>query len=143
MDRTNFIITVYCLVCEQYQIIKSQHKIRRGGFAPTLTDEEVMTIEICGEYFKLNTDQDIYDYFREHYQAYFPRLVDRSLFVRQAANLWQVKAAIQQRLTIISGQANDPVQVIDTLPLPVCGYTRAGRDRSPGGIGSVREPAGA
>ena len=129
MDRTNFIITVYCLVCEQYQIIKSQHKIRRGGFAPTLTDEEVMTIEICGEYFKLNTDQDIYDYFREHYQAYFPRLVDRSLFVRQAANLWQVKAAIQQRLTIISGQANDPVQVIDTLPLPVCGYTRAGRDR--------------
>lgn len=49
--------------------------------------------------------------------------------MRQAANLWQVKAAIQQRLTIVSGQASDPVQVIDTLPLPVCGYTRAPRDR--------------
>ena len=29
----------------------------------------------------------------------------------------------------ISGQATDPVQIIDTLPLPVCIYTRSGRDR--------------
>jgi hypothetical protein len=49
--------------------------------------------------------------------------------VRQAANLWQVKAALQQRLTVVSGQAADPVQVIDTLPLPVWGYTRRGRER--------------
>jgi hypothetical protein len=49
--------------------------------------------------------------------------------VRQAANLWQTRATIQQRLTIISGQAVDPVQVIDILPLPVCGYARASRDR--------------
>src|SRR5918999_5626456 len=129
MDRDDFIITIYCLVCALYQMIKSQHKIRRGGFAPSLTDEEVITMEICGEYFKLNTDQDIFEYFCAHYQDYFPRLVDRSLFVRQAANLWQVKAAIQRHLTIISGQAHDPVQVIDTLPLPVCGYTRAPRER--------------
>jgi hypothetical protein len=40
-----------------------------------------------------------------------------------------VKAAIQQRLTLLSGQAHDPVQVIDTMPVPVCGYPRARRDR--------------
>jgi Transposase DDE domain len=68
-------------------------------------------------------------YFRTHYAHFFPRLTDRTLFVRQAANLWQVKAAIQQRLTRVSGHAADPVQIIDTLPLPVCGYTRSGRDR--------------
>jgi hypothetical protein len=98
--------------------------VRRGGFAPALSDEEVITIEICGEYFKLATDQDIYDYFRAHYRHFFPNLADRTLFVRQAANLWLVKAAIQQRLTVVSGQAQDPVQMIDTLPLPVCVYTR-------------------
>ena len=64
-----------------------------------------------------------------HYQAFFPRRRDGSLFVRQAANLWLVTAAIQQRLTVVSGQAADPVPVIDTLPLPVCGYTRSSRDR--------------
>ena len=129
MDRDDFIITVYCLVCEHYQAIKAAYPLRRGGFAPTLTDEEVITMEIGGEYFKCGTDKDLYGYFRAHYRHFFPQLRDRTLFVRQAANLWQVKAAIQQRLTIASSQAAEPVQVIDTLPLPVCGYTRSGRDR--------------
>src|SRR5919202_6540512 len=129
MDRKDFIIIVYLLVCHHYQAIKTRFRLRRGGFAPALTDEEVITIEICGEYFKLARDEDIFDYFQAHFQAWFPQLRDRTLFVRQAANLWQVKALIQQRLTQVSGQAQDPVQVIDTLPLPVCVLTRAPRDR--------------
>jgi hypothetical protein len=129
MDRDEFIITVYCLVCEHYQAIKNLHPVRRGGFAPALSDEEVITMELCGEYFKLPTDRDLFAYFRTHYAHFFPRLRERTLFVRQAANLWQIKAAIQHRLTCVSGRAVDPVQIIDTLPLPVCGYTRSGRDR--------------
>lgn len=129
MDRYDFIITVYCMVCSYTQILKQQFKIRRGGFAPALSDEEVMTLEICGEYFKLNSDEQIFDYFQSHYQADFPHLRDRTLFVRQAANLWQVKAALQQLLVIHSGQADDPIQAIDTLPLPVCVFTRAVRHR--------------
>jgi hypothetical protein len=103
--------------------------LRRGGFAPALTNEEVITREICGEYFRLPTDKDLFAYFRAHYAHFFPHLTERTLFVRQAANLWHVKAAIQQRLTQVSGQAADPVQIIATLPLPVCGYIRSGRDR--------------
>ncbi len=129
MDRTDFIITVYLLVCTHYQALTQRRCLRRGGFAPALTDEEVITIELCGEYFKLATDEDIFDYFQAHYQDWFPHLRERTLFVRQAANLWQVKALIQRRLTEVSGQAADPVQVIDTLPLPVCVRTRAPRDR--------------
>jgi hypothetical protein len=129
MDRSDFIITVYCLVCDVYQEIKGQQAIRRGRFTPALSEEEVMTIEICGEYFNQHTDQDIFDCFQAHYQAYFPNLVDRTLFVRQGANLWRVKVLIQQHLTVLSGQADDPDQIIDTLPLPVCRYTRSGRDR--------------
>ena len=129
MDRKDFIIIVYLLVCEHYQAVKARIPLRRGGFAPALTDEEVITIELCGEYFKLASDEDIFDYFQAHFQAWFPQLKDRTLFVRQAANLWQVKALIQQRLTLVSGQAVDPVQVIDTLPVPVCVLTRAPRER--------------
>jgi hypothetical protein len=129
MDRDEFIVTVYCLVCEHYQVIKNTYSLRRGGFAPALSDEEVITLELCGEYFKLPADKDLFGYFRSHYAHFFPQLTDRTLFVRQAANLWQVQAAIQQRLAQVSGQSADPVQIIDTLPLPVCGYTRSGRDR--------------
>ena len=129
MDRDHFIIYVYCLVCQYYQEIVMLHPLRRRGFPPSLSDEEVVTMEICGEYFGFDEDEAIYAYFRKHYGEWFPELRDRTVFVRQAANLWQVKAWIQHRLTVVSKQATDPIQPIDTLPLPVCVYTRSKRDR--------------
>jgi len=128
MDRDYFIIMVYCLVCEQYPVVVGEEKIRQRGFAPALSDEEVITIEICGEYFGQYRDKDIYNYFRFHYRHFFPQLKERTVFVRQASNLWHLKSRIQQRLTVVSGQAADEVQIIDTLPLPVCVYTRSQRD---------------
>jgi len=129
MDRDTFIITMFCLVSDMYAHVTARRPVRRGGFAPALSDEEVITIEICGEYFKLHKDCDLYDYFAAHYRHFFPRLPNRSLFVRQAANLWQVKTALWQLLVERSGQGASPVQVIDTMPLPVCTYTRSRRDR--------------
>jgi hypothetical protein len=125
MDRDTFIIRVYCLVVEQYKMVKEKYPIRRGGFLPALTDEEVITMEICGAYFKLHTDKDLFDYFQSHYKHFFPKLRDRPSFVRQSANLWQIKAVIWQQIVKQSGQDKANVQVIDTLPLPVCTYTRA------------------
>ena len=129
MDRDEFIITVFLTVCEESAAIKEEFPVRRGGFAPSLTDEEVITIEICGEYLKLECDKDIFSYFYTHYRHFFPKLTDRSSFVRHGANLWQIKAALQKQLTVISKQIHDVVQVIDTFPLPVCVLTRAKRDR--------------
>ena len=128
MNRDYFIIMVYCLVCEHYPVVIGETKIRKRGFAPALSDEEVITIEICGEYFGKYRDEDIYDYFRSHYHHFFPHLNNRTTFVRQASNLWHVKSRLQQRLTVVSGQAADEVQIIDTMPLPVCVYTRSRRD---------------
>jgi Transposase DDE domain len=86
-------------------------------------------MEICGEYLMQHTDRDLFSYFRVHYRHFFPCLRDRTRFARQAADLWQIKAAIQRWLVEISGQTLDPLQSIDTLPLLVCTYTRAPRDR--------------
>ncbi len=129
MNRDDFIIHVYCLVCDEVDEISKEQRIRRAGFAPAFTDAEVITLEVCGECFGLNTDEAIYAYFRSHYRHFFPKLPERSLFVRQAANLWQVKMKIQQRLVRRFGQADAAIQVIDTMPMPMCVYTRARRDR--------------
>lgn len=129
MDRDTFIITVYCLVVEHYAVVAARFKLRRGGFRPQLTDEEVITMEICGEFFKLPKDRDLFAYFHQHYSHFFPKLTHRTRFVRQAADLWQVKAALQKRLVEVSHQAQAGIQPIDTLPLPVCTYTRAQRDK--------------
>lgn len=71
----------------------------------------------------------MWQYCRAPSRPFFPTLGDRTLVVRQAAHLWQSKAALPPRLTHIRGQAYDPIQPMDTLPLPVCGDTRSGRDR--------------
>ena len=129
MDRDTFIMTVSCLVEDEFKKLSALSRVRHAGFTPELSDAEVITMEICGEYWKQQTDKDLFGYFAQHYRHFFPTLSDRSLFVRQAANLWQFKAALHRRLTFVSGQAADPIQPIDTLPLPVCTYTRARRDR--------------
>lgn len=82
MDRDTFIITVYCLVAETYKTVTAHDRIRRGGFLPALTDEEVITMEICGAYFKLHQDRDLFDYFQSHDQEFFPNVRDRTSFVR-------------------------------------------------------------
>ena len=56
MDRDYFIIMVYCLVCEHYLAVVNEQPLRRRGFPPALSDEEVITIEICGEYFGFDRD---------------------------------------------------------------------------------------
>jgi hypothetical protein len=130
MEQDIFIISVYCLVADIMQIVEKTHKFRSRGFPPKLTDAEVITIEICGEFFKLHEDTEIYNYFKRHYLHFFPNLPDRTNFVRQSANLWQVKLLIQIIITELSQQKFDSVQSIDTLPLPVCTYTRGGfRDK--------------
>lgn len=127
MECDTFIITVYCLVVAHYRAYAAIYSIRHGGCAPEVSDEEVITLESCGAYLKQPTDQDLFDYCRAHDRHFFPKLTDRTVFVGQAANLWQVKAALPPRLTRLSGQAADPIPAIDTRPVPVCTYTRGGR----------------
>ena len=130
MERDIFIISVYSLVVEIMQSIEKNYNFRSRGFPPKLTDAEVITLEICGEFFKLHEDTEIYNYFKRHYLSYFPNLPDRTTFVRQSANLWQAKVLCQSLIVQKSNQQLDQVQSIDTLPLPVCTYTRGGfRDK--------------
>ncbi len=129
MERDTFIIMVFCLVSEQMDILRKTHPVRRGGYAPALSDEEVITIEICGEFFKHSTDKDLFNYFKAHYQDWFPNLTDRTTFVRQAANLWQFKILIQQHLVKYAEQSFAVVQVIDTIPVEVCQWVRGIRDK--------------
>ena len=81
MERDIFIISVYSLVVELMQIIEKTHKFRTKGFPPKLTDAEVITMEICGEFFKLSEDTEIYNYFKRHYLHYFPNSPNRTTFL--------------------------------------------------------------
>jgi hypothetical protein len=132
MDRDTFIITVYCLIEEHYRSLTAACPRRHGGFVPQLSDVEVITMVLCGEFFKLSRDTDLFAYFRAHYRAFFPAPTDRTLFVRQASNLWQLQAALQRRLVQVSRHATEsritrywqpPTHDIQGLATLVDGYT--------------------
>src|SRR3712207_6989308 len=52
--------------------------------SPTLSDSEVLTIEVVGEFLGLDEDTQLFAYFRRHYAHFFPdlRRVHRTTFAR-------------------------------------------------------------
>jgi len=125
-----FIIAVFCCVDDLLKEMTQGQPIREKGFAPALADSEVMTMEIVAEYQGIDADQAIWQYFRRHWLTLFPGLSSRSAFVRQAANLWQYKGRLQQRLAAGLGAFVDGVHLVDGIPIPLCCFNRAPRCRS-------------
>lgn len=123
MDLNTFIITIYCLIDDW---LSEQPPYRRRGPQPTMSDAEILTIEVVGIWLGIATDKGVYLYFQRHYGDYFPGLqeIHRTTFVRQSANLWAMKVALWRQL--LRWIDHDPAdQIIDSLPLPVCRFGRA------------------
>ena len=128
MDLSTFIVAVFCLVDDQLK----GRRIRQRGPTPMLSDSEVLTIEVVGEFLGLDTDKALYRYFRRHYAQWFPALgkVHRTTFARQAANLWKLKEELWQELLALA--PHDPAFAIcDSMPSfgTACLFARAYRCR--------------
>ena len=125
MSLNDFIITVFCLVADQIKNITYAHSFRRRGFQPKLSDEEVITMEIIGEFIGIDTDKGIWDYFKQHWIEWFPALGSRANFAKQASNLWQLKQTIQQHLLGELKATQDILYMADGFPITLCKFKRA------------------
>ena len=125
MSIDDFIITVFCLVDDLSNGLLKGRKLRQRGFRPILTDSEVITMEIVGEFLGYDQDKKIWEYFRNYWRHFFPKIPDRPNFVRQAANLHVVKRLLQGRLAENLGACSDRLHIIDGLPMPTCKFARA------------------
>ena len=125
MTPQELLLEVFCLVDDELQAL-DLGRLRQRGPQPKLSDSEVITMELVGEFWKLGTDRDLFRHFRRYHRAEFPALadVDRTTFTRQAANLWRVKQLIHERLARrLAG--DDPVWLVDSLPIDACQFARA------------------
>lgn len=125
MSLEEFIITVFCWVDDCFEPVTDGMKLRTRGFAPRLSDSEVITMELVGEMLSHDGDEAIWDYFRRHWVTWFPGLGDRSTFVRQAANLWWIKQLLHERLVAELGARTADGHIIDGFPIAVCRLARA------------------
>lgn len=127
MSVEEFIIWVYCCVDDYYGRATAGQNLRSRGFSPALSDSEVMTMELVGEFLGIDADKNIWEYFNQHWRFLFPQIGSRSNFAKQAANLWGIKRVIHQ-LIICDMKATDALlHIVDGFPVPVCHYRRSGR----------------
>ena len=122
MDLDTLIVTVFCLIDDAI----SGQRLRRRGPQPTLSDAEVLRMEVVGEFLSLDQDKAIHLYFRRHFAHFFPalRTVHRTTFTRQAANLWRVKERLWQQL-VQEVEIERDISLIDSFPVPICRFARA------------------
>lgn len=129
MNLDMLIITIFCLIDDELQRLYIKQPWRRRGFAPVLSDAEVLTIEAVGELLGLDTDTTVFRYFRHHFGDWFPALgkVHRTTFARQSANLWQVKERLWQHL--LPSDHWESMARLDSFPATVCRFARAKKCR--------------
>jgi hypothetical protein len=131
MNLDDCIITCFCLIDEMLPVATKGKRLRERGPMPKLTDSEMIKIEVVGTYLGLSQDQEVFDYFRRHYAHFFPMMahLDRSTFVRQAANLWAVKERLwclirdglllyDPTVAIVGSYADPRLPICTGLPLP-------------------------
>ena len=137
-----FVISIYCFIEDDLYpaFCAANGKPRRAGCEPALSDTECLTIEIVGHFLGYSSQKRLYEQMKEHFSCWFPALKERPAFVRQSANLWHVKAWMQQQIVAyLEGHVKAwmqqqivayleghqaSYQIIDTLPLPICKLAR-------------------
>ena len=130
MNLDDLIITMYVTLDDELKIALKRLQLdhlRQRGPAPKLCDAEVLTMECAGELLGIDCDKHIFNYFSRHFRHFFPNLahIDRTSFVRQAANLWHVKELLWRRLVSEVAPVDQSLHVVDSMPVPVCRFARA------------------
>jgi hypothetical protein len=137
MREDEFIITVYCFIEEKFENITKGASLRQRGPQPNLTDVEVLTMIVVGEYLGLGSDKKIWKYFKMRWEHFFPNIGCRTSFVRQGANLFGIMNQIHAEISEAAGREKD-LFLFDGFPIPVCNinrYKRSNRFYGEGGIG--------
>ena len=125
MPLEDFIINVYCLVDDMLKKLTNEIKLRSRGFPPKLSDAEVITMDIVGEFLGMDTDKGIWQYFRTHWINWFPAIGSRTNFVKQSTNLWRLKQLMQEMLSKDLGAVGDDIHMADGFPIQTCHFKRA------------------
>ncbi len=129
MPLEDYIIHVFCLIDDLYQDLLLTCKVRKSGYSPILTDSEIISMLIIGEFMGFSDNKRIWLYFKSHYLGYFPNLglVRYKIFNKQATCLWNVIRVIHRKLLSKIGEWN--LYLADGIPFPVCHLARANRSR--------------
>lgn len=127
MDLATFITTLYVVVDDWYKVNMADQMARRTGPAPKLSDSEVLTIALAGQWrvgVPWQSERGVVRYMQAHGQGWFPNMLERSQFNARVRGLWAVMVRLQQDSAVWL-YVDELFEVVDCTELPHCSLSQA------------------
>lgn len=124
LDRDTFLTALYVYIDEFVQT--QPPPPARPGPAPVLSASEVLTLALLAQWQRFASTRAFYRYAQLALRGCFPRLPDRSQFVRQAQRHYPLLLRCLRYLAQELGAADAAYQVLDLTPVPVRDAKRRG-----------------
>lgn len=128
VDLDTFLVALYSITDDLHQEHCAPHKPVRPGQDPQLSDSEVLTLALCAQWFG-TSERAFIRYAREHWRAYFPRLLSQSAYNRRSRDLAGVLVHLVAVIAAEMQAYLAPYQVFDTVPVPLMRRCRGQRHR--------------
>ncbi len=127
MPVETFLTALYTLVDDWYQAHAPQLLAGKPGAKPLFSDSEVLALALAQHWLGFPTERAWLRRVRHEYLPLFPRLLSQSEFNRRARNLCWLLNRLRAWLLQQWGVRAAPYRLIDSTPIPVRHWRRAGR----------------
>lgn len=128
MDLDTLITTVYVFVDDWYKANMRYQVARRTGPPVKLSDSEVLTIALVGQWrvgVPWRSERGVVRYMQTHGRGWFPSMLGGSAYNARVRNLWRVFLELQQALARELAAPTDSYEVVDCVPVPACSLAQA------------------
>jgi hypothetical protein len=132
IDLDTFLTAVYSTIDDLYHEQFAAHKPARPGAAPVVSDSEVLTLEVLGQWFGRAGERRYLRYVRREWRAYFPRTLSQSAYNRRVRDLLPTLAALGPALAGVVEAVWDRAsvyEVLDCVPVPLARRCRGRRGK--------------
>ena len=131
MNLDTFLTELYVFVDDWYKAEGAALMKRHAGAAVQMSDSEVLTLAIVGQWrvgVPWQSERGMGRYFQMHGRQWFPTLLQRSALNERIRLLWSGLVRLQQVLGAQLETAQTLYECVDCVPLPACSLAQAERE---------------
>ena len=121
MDLDTFFTKLYAYIEDWYTGHPEYQRQRQSGPAPRLSDSEVLTIAIAGQWrvgVPWQSERGLVRWMQKYGRGWFPQMLGRSQFNERVRGLWGVFIKLQQAVAEALSEPTEAYVAVDCLPLP-------------------------
>lgn len=128
MDMDTFMTTLYVLIDDWYSNGMEGQMQRHAGPACKMTDSEVLTVAIAGQWrigVPWRSERGVVRYMLQQGRQWFPQMLQKSQFNHRVRQLWAALVRLQQAVADWLATEADLYECVDCTELPICSLSQA------------------